>query len=176
MVTPYRQTTAEQDNGPAELCAKIPLADAVRIFCAESAGGLLQRTTRWPRPDSHEEARRMCGRCPALEDCLTQAMTTDEVTFRGLSPEERAVFGGARGKAARKRPPYLTVAEVVQRIVESGYDLDAVFGALAAHDAARCASDDPDTAEGVIAAGWSENYRGEREPVEWAATRMIRHD
>lgn len=172
MVAPYRQEAASEDS-PAELCAQIPLTESVRIFCAESAGGLLQRTTRWPRADSHEEARRMCGRCPALESCLTAAMATDEVTFRGLSPEERAVFGGLRGKAARKRAPYLTVAEVVQRIVESGYDLDAVFGALAAHDADRCASGDAD-AEGVITAGWSENYRGDREPVEWAAARLTR--
>lgn len=119
------------------LCAQLTIEEGQRIFYPLSEKGQLPRTAAWPKPDSHREARRMCPRCPLMAACLEGALEGDECTFRALSPEERAAFGGVRTKAARKREPYLTQREVIGRIVDSGYDLATVLDVLMRWDRRR---------------------------------------
>lgn len=139
------------------LCARLPIEEGQRIFYPLSEGGQLVRTARWPKPDSHEQARRMCPRCPLMSKCLAEALEHDECTFRVLAPEERAAFGGARTKAARKRAPYLTQQNVLARIQDSGYDVDTVVDILAAWDRARLAGA-VDVGPHDVAPGWSTQH------------------
>lgn len=115
---------------PVSACGYLPLAEAVAMFLPESEGGKMGRTTVWPRPDHHESARRLCSLCPIQAACLREALETDDVTFRCLSPEERAAFGGTRSKIVQIRPVQLTRDEVAGRILDSGYDYDALWRVL----------------------------------------------
>lgn len=127
---------------PRALCGDLPLEAATSIFFPVSEGGNLSaRTAKWPKRDNHSEARSMCVRCPLLTRCLDEALTLDGHTFRGLSPEERAAFGGQRTKPAKARPVYLTRAQVVARMIAAGYP-DSVVEVLAGH-ARRLAAEPP---------------------------------
>lgn len=148
--------------GPNAACASLPFEDAVAMFYPKGDGGLLRRSSRWPLDDSHADARAQCGHCPVLAHCLRDALADDAHTFRALSPEERAAFGGRRQKSVRGREPYLSPSEVLMRIIDSGYDLDAAMEALIVHDrkldAARTEQGGLSAEWGVWAAsvGWSE--------------------
>ena len=102
-------------------CESIPFEEAAALFMAESESGSMRRTRAFPAPDSHSEARAVCARCPVLSQCLTEALWHDAWTFRGgLSPEERAAFGGYRDPdVARRRGVYLTRPQVWSRVLTS---------------------------------------------------------
>ena len=70
----------------------------------------------------------------------------DGHTFRALSPEERAAFGGQRTKPAKARPVYLTRGQVVARLIAAGYPA-VTIEVLARH--ARRLAGDPALAESV---------------------------
>lgn len=122
-------------------CGTIPLTEATELFFPAAEGGkLAARTTKWPKPDNHGEPRALCAACPLIGRCLAEALVDDGYTFRVLSAEERAAFGGMRPKAVRIRDVYLTQGQVLNRIVEAGYPLTPVMAALAGH-ARRLAAD-----------------------------------
>lgn len=122
----------DTESTPGAACESLPLDVATDLFFPTGDGGLMLRTAGWPKPDSHEDARRVCGPCPVLEQCLRQGLETDGWTFRGgMSPEERAAVGGYREKAARKRRPYLTATQVRARLDDSGMDVEAVADVIA---------------------------------------------
>lgn len=157
------------------LCAELPLEEGLQLFLPTSDGGLLRRSSRWPKPDSHEDARRYCPRCPVMAWCLDEALEVDGHTFRALSPEERAAFGGRREKAARKRPPYLSIGEVAGRILDSGYDVEAVVAVLADWD--QRIVEDPDWARRLgltmTQAGWSKPYREGAQTAEEVLDELV---
>lgn len=116
---------------PGAECEKLPLGEAVELFMPTTEGGQLRRSSPWPKADSHEAARRVCGHCPVLPVCLEGALESDGWTFRGgMSPEERAAFGGFRDKDTRKREVYLSRTQVASRLVDSGMDTDAIGDVL----------------------------------------------
>lgn len=109
-------------------CEALPFDKATDLFMPVGDGGAMRRTRAYPAPDSHLDARLVCARCPILEPCLVEGLSADAWTFRGgLSPEERAAFGGYRdSEVAGRREVYLTRPQVWSRIVLSGLPVPAV--------------------------------------------------
>lgn len=124
-------TWAESDTEGAA-CESLPFEEAAALFMPESDGGMLRRTRAFPSPDSHADARAVCARCPIITECLTSAMRHDPWTFRGgLSPEERAAFGGYRDpEVARRREVYLSRPRVWSRVLMSRLPADVMKAAL----------------------------------------------
>ena len=115
-------------------CSRLPLEDGMTLFYPVSDGGRMKQTHAYPKADSHDEARRVCGPCPIIGQCLTVALVADSWTFRGgMSPQERAAFGGYLDKEARKRPRRLTRQEVWLRLLDSGMDTHAIGAVLDSH-------------------------------------------
>lgn len=113
-------------------CENLPLDQAVELFFPTSEGGHLRRTKAWPKPDAHDKARRICGHCRVLGDCLEGALEKDGWTFRGgMSPEERATFGGFRDRDARRRAVYLTPRQVAARLLDAGMDVVTIAEVIA---------------------------------------------
>lgn len=139
------------------------LDEAAELFMPVTDGGQLKRTAKWPRPDSHEAARRVCGPCPVLEKCLAGALIEDAWTFRGgLSPEERAALGGVREAQSRKRPVYVTPEQVWNRLVDSGMDVVVIERVVEQHRERLARSEELRTAAGVPEPGarwWRTEWR-----------------
>lgn len=127
-----RTPTWAEDEIAGAACASLPFAEASALFMAEGDGGMLRRTRAFPSPDSHADAREVCARCPILASCLTAAMRHDPWTFRGgMSPEERAAFGGYRDpEVARRREVYLSRPRVWSRVLSSRLPTDVIKAAL----------------------------------------------
>lgn len=136
---------------PGAECEDIPFDEAVRLFFPTSDGGQLRRTAPWPKPDSHADARRLCGHCPLIGRCLDLALHRDGWTFRGgMSPEERAAFGGFRDRDTRRRGVYLTPHQVAARLVDAGVDVVVVAAVIRDWQQRVSASDDLSTETGAV--------------------------
>lgn len=94
-------------------CAYLGMDEVNELFYLEGA----PPTAKYPRPDVHAAARRVCAGCPVLAECAASAFG-DAHTFRGgLSPEERAAFGGPLVTyKARHRDPRIRREQVWERI------------------------------------------------------------
>ncbi len=136
-------------------CADLPFEEGERLFFSPSVGGGLRRTSRWPRPDSHADARAVCASCPLVESCLGEALQQDEFTFRVLSPEERAAFGGVREKHHRHKAPALSRDEVWNRVLGSNLPAIRVLSALLDHDRLLLRGDSAHVGVWVAGVGWS---------------------
>lgn len=113
-------------------CAALPFDEATRLFMPRSDGGALGRSRSFPAPDSHADARAVCARCPVISQCLMGGLRHDAWTFRGgLSPEERAAFGGHRDPdVARRRGVYLSRPQVWSRLLFSPVPAETIRAAL----------------------------------------------
>lgn len=127
-----RQPTWAGDSVEGAACAALPFAEAIALFEPTSEGGHMRRTRAVPAPDSHAEAREVCARCPIITECLMAALRHDSWTFRGgLSPEERAAFGGYRDPdVARRRAVYLKRPRVWSRVLMSPLPAEVIKSAL----------------------------------------------
>lgn len=127
-----RRPTWAGDSTEGAACESLPFEEASALFMASGEGGAMLRTRAYPSPDSHAAARAVCARCPLLTECLTEALRHDPWTFRGgLSPEERAAFGGYRDPdVARRRSVYLTRPRVWSRVLLSPLPAKVVKAAL----------------------------------------------
>lgn len=130
-MTPRTPTWATEPTVGAA-CESLPFDEAADLFLPVDDGGSMRRTRAYPAPDSHRDARLVCARCPIIQSCLAEALIADPWTFRGgLSPEERAAFGGHRDPGvARARGVYLTRPQVWSRVVLSGLPVEDITHVL----------------------------------------------
>lgn len=127
-----RPQARDDEETPGAACADLPTIEATQIFFPISDGGLMRRSRPWPRPDTDDEPRRHCRTCNIVADCLAGALEKDGWSFRGgMSPEERAAFGGARTKDTRKRAPYLTAPQVAARLLDAEMPIAVIAEVIA---------------------------------------------
>lgn len=126
MSVPRPSWAADEPGGAA--CERLPFEEAAALFTPESDGGSMRRTKAFPAADNHAAARAVCARCPILSDCLLDGLRNDSWTVRGgLTPEERAAYGGLRDPyTTRRRGVYLTRPRVWARVEMSALPTGAV--------------------------------------------------
>lgn len=110
-------------------CARLPMSEVDELFYLEGAPS----TARWPRRDTHAKARIICASCPLLAECARTSFT-DAYSFRGgMSPEERASFGGVLPSwASDVRRPRFSREEVWSRLEQSPLPREVMWQVLSA--------------------------------------------